>query len=149
MSREKLPLELRLGLRAGSVFYFQAREMLSEKPHFFVVVNADPLRDDLLLLTVFTSQIDKVRQRNRERLETVVEFGPADFAPLDRPTAVDGNVIVRRSLSEMADLVRRKEIGSHPDLPADLLARIRAALLCSPVIEDEDKELIRGGAADA
>jgi hypothetical protein len=149
MSQEKLPLELRLGLRAGSVFYFQAREMLSEKPHFFVVVNADPLRDELLLLTVFTSQIDKVRQRNRERPETVVEFGPADFAPLDRPTAVDGNVIVRRSLSEMADLVRRKEIGYHPDLSAELLGRIRAALLSSPVIEDEDKELIRGGAADA
>jgi hypothetical protein len=149
MSQEKLPLELRLGLRAGSVFYFQAREMLSEKPHFFVVVNADPLRDELLLLTVFTSQIDKVRQRNRERPETVVEFGPADFAPLDRPTAVDGNVIVRRSLSEMADLVRRKEIGYHPDLSPELLGRIRAALLSSPVIEDEDKELIRGGAADA
>lgn len=142
-------MELKLGLRAGSVFYFHAREMLSEKPHFFVVVNADPLRDELLLLTVFTSQIDKVRLRNRERPETVVEFGPADFAPLDRPTAVDGNVIVRRQLSEMTDLVRRKEIGYHPDLPAELLARIRAALLSSPVIEDEDKDLIRGGAADA
>lgn len=149
MSQEKLPLELRLGLRAGSVFYFQAREMMSEKPHFFVVVNADPLRDELLLLTVFTSQIDKVRQRNRERPETVVEFGPADFAPLDRPTAVDGNVIVRRRLSEMADLVRRKEMEYHPDLPPALLERIRTAILSSPVIEDEDKDLIRGGAADA
>lgn len=149
MSQEKLPLELRLGLRTGSVFYFQAREMLSEKPHFFVVVNADPKRNELLLMTVFTSQIDKVRQRNRERPETVVEFGPADYAPLDRPTAVDGNVIVRRSLSEMADLVRRKEMAYHPDLPPPLLERIRTALLSSPVIEEEDKDLIRGGAANA
>lgn len=149
MSQEKLPLELRLGLRTGSVFYFQAREMLSEKPHFFVVVNADPKRNELLLMTVFTSQIDKVRQRNRERPETVVEFGPADYAPLDRQTAVDGNVIVRRSLSEMADLVRRKEMAYHPDLPPPLLERIRSALLCSPVIEEEDKDLIRGGAVDA
>ena len=79
----------------------------------------------------------------------MVEFGPAEFAPLDRPTAVDGNVIVRRSLIEMADLVRRKEIAYHPDLPTELLSRIRKALLSSPVIEDEDKDLIRGGAADA
>jgi len=48
----RLPLELRLGLRAGSVFYFQARELSSAQPHFFVVVNVDPLRDELLLLTV-------------------------------------------------------------------------------------------------
>lgn len=149
MSQEKLPLELKLGLRTGSVFYFQARELLSEKPHFFVVVNTDPLRDELLLLTVFTSQIDKLRLRNSDRPETVVEFGPADYAPLDRPTAVDGNVIVRRSLSEMADLVRRKQMRYHPDLPEALMERLRKALLSSPVIEDEDKDLIRGGAADA
>jgi hypothetical protein len=149
MSLEKLPLELRLGLRAGSVFYFRARELSSEQSHFFVVVNSNPLKEELLLLTVFTSQIDKVRHRNREWPATVVEFGPADYAPLDRATAVDGNVIVRRSLSEIADLVRRKEMVYHPDLPAALLERIRAAILASPVIEDEDKDLIRGGTAGA
>ncbi|MCB1212133.1 MAG: hypothetical protein KDK97_22610 [Verrucomicrobiales bacterium] len=149
MPEEKLPLELRLGLRTGSVFYFRARELFSEKPHFFVVVNANPLTDELLLMTVFTSQIDKVQQRNRERAETVVTFGPGDYAPLDRPTAVDGNVILRRSLGEMAELVRRKEMVYHPDLPPALLERIRAAILSSPVIEDEDKDLIRGGTADA
>ena len=144
MSQGNLPLELRLGLRAGSVFYFKAREMLSELSHFFVVVNADPLRHELLLMTVFTSQVDKVKHRNRERPDTVVEFGPADYATLDKPTTVDGNVIVRRSLTEMADLVQRKEMCYHPDLPEALLERIREAILRSPVIEDEDKDLIRG-----
>jgi hypothetical protein len=143
MPPDKLPLELKLGLRAGSVFYFHARELSSDAPHFFVVLNRDPLGKELLLLTVFTSQIDKVRLRNRERPETVVEFGPTDYKPLDRPTAVDGNVILRRSISEMADLVRRKAVGYHPDLPSALLDRIRAASLASPVVEDEDKDLIR------
>jgi hypothetical protein len=143
MPPEKLPLELRLGLRTGSVFYFQARELKSVEPHYFVVLNRDPLGKELLLLTVFTSQIEKVRLRNRERPQTVIEFGPADYAPLACPTAIDGNVIHRRTLSEMADLVRRKQLRYHPDLPAGLLARIRAAVLASPVIEDEDKDLIR------
>jgi len=145
----KLPLELRLGLRSGSVFYFQARELSSELPHFFVVLNCDPLGQEVLLLTVFTSQIEKVRIRNRERLHTVVEFGPADYAPLDRPTAVDGNVILRRNLGEMIELVERKQMAYHPDLPAELFERIRAAVLDSPVVDDEDKDLIRGGTADA
>jgi hypothetical protein len=76
MSPEKLPLELKLGLRSGSVFYFEARELTSTEPHFFVVLNRDPLGEELLLLTVFTSQIDKMRIRNRERPDTIVEFGP-------------------------------------------------------------------------
>lgn len=75
-----------------------------------MVLNRDPLGHELLLLTVFTSQLDKVRLRNRERPETVVEFGPADYKPLDRPTAVDANAILRRSVGEMADLVRRKSV---------------------------------------
>lgn len=143
MPPDKLPLELKLGLRTGSVFYFPARELSSTEPHFFVVLNCDPLGQELLLLTVFTSQIEKVRLRNRERPETVVEFGPADYAPLNRPTAVDGNAIFRRSLIEMADLVRSKEVRYHPDIPPTLLERLRKAVLASPVIEDEDKELIR------
>ena len=143
MPPEKLPLELKVGLRAGSVFYFQARELSSAQPHFFVVINRDPLGQDLLLLTVFTSQIEKVRLRNRERPETVVEFDRPDYKPLTGPTAVDGNMIIRRSVSEMADLVRRNAVGYHPDLPAPLLERLRAAALASPIIEDEDKDLIR------
>ncbi len=140
-----LPLELRLGLRAGSVFYFRARELTSQEPHFFVVLNLDPLGQELLLLTVFTSQIDKVRIRNCERPQTVVEFGPADYAPLNRPTAIDGNVVFRRTLAEMADLVRRKKMEYHPDLPPALLEKIQAAVLGSPVVDEEDKDLIRGG----
>lgn len=143
MSSEKLPLELKLGLRSGSVFYFEARELSSREPHFFVVLNRDPLGNELLLLTVFTSQIDKVRMRNRERPDTVVEFGVSDYSVLDRPTAVDGNVIFKRSLGEMADLVRQKSLRYHPDLPLELMNRIRAAVLSSPVIEDEDKERIQ------
>ena len=103
-----------------------------------------PLELKLLLLTAFTSQIDEVRLHNREQPHTVVEFGPEDYAPLDRPTAVDGNVILRRSLSEMVDLVRRKEMVYHLGLPASLLERLREAVLGSPVIDDEDKDRIRG-----
>jgi hypothetical protein len=32
----------------------------------------------------------------------------------------------------------------HPDLPADLFERIRAAVLSSPVVDEEDKDLVRG-----
>lgn len=143
MASGNLPLELRLGLRAGSVFYFEARELSSPESHFFVVINRDPLGQDLLLMAVFTSQIDKVRLRNRTRPETVVAFGPADYAPLTRPTAVDANVLFRRTPREMADLMQRKAVRFHHDLPAPLLAQLRAAVLASPVIEDEDKDLIR------
>jgi len=143
MPPDPLPSELRLGLRSGSVFYFQARELSSAAPHFFAVINRDPLGQQLLLLTVFTSQIEKVRLRNRERPATVVEFGRSDYPPLDGPTAVDGNTVIRRGLAEMAELIRTKSVGFHRDVPVALLDRFRAAVLASPVVDDGDKDLIR------
>ena len=89
MPDPRLPLELRAGLRAGSVFYFRSRELTSEQPHFFIVVNREPLRLELLLLTIVTSNIADVRTRNRTRMETVVEITPSEYEDFTRRSAVD------------------------------------------------------------
>src|SRR5438876_6211528 len=113
MAGEPLPLELRLGLRAGSVFYFQSRELTSEQPHFFVVVNRDPVGTRLVLVTIVTSQLDKVRVRNRERPATVVEITPAEYNQFKLNSAVDCNVVLKKPLEELAGMVRRKEVRYH------------------------------------
>ena len=140
---EGLPLELKLGLRAGSVFYFEARELHSAEPHYFVVANRDPLGDQLVLLTVFSSQLEKIHLRNRARSETVVEISPAEYAAVKVVTAVDCNVIFRRSLDELAALVRQRRVRYHRDLPAAVLEKIRAAIIASPVVDPEDKILVK------
>ncbi len=142
MTGEPLPLELRLGLRAGSVFYFQSRELTSEQPHFFIVVNRDPLGTKLVLVTIVTSKLDKVRLRNRERPETVVEITPAEYDEFKLVSAVDCNVVLEKPLDELAGMVRRKEVRYHKDLPPSVFAKIRTAVLASPVVLDEFKQLI-------
>lgn len=39
---------LRLTLRGGSVYYLQHRDLFSAEPHYFVVLNANPLGDAFL-----------------------------------------------------------------------------------------------------
>ncbi len=112
-----LPVELRLGLRAGSVYYFQSRELTSGEPHFFVVVNREPITTRLLLLTIVTSKVEKARLRNRERPHTLVEISPKEYNEFKVLSAVDCNVLVEKPLSELAGLVKRKEVRYHKDLP--------------------------------
>jgi hypothetical protein len=57
--------KLRLTLREGSVYYFTERSLTSTKPHYFVVVNSNPVAQELLLLGVFTSKVAEVKQRRR------------------------------------------------------------------------------------
>jgi len=142
MATEALPMELRLGLRAGSVYYFQSRELSSGEPHYFIVVNRDPITTNLLLLTIVTSKVDKVRIRNRERPHTVVEISPKEYDEFKVLSAVDCNVVLEKSLSELAGLVRRKEVRYHKDLSPEIFARIKTAILASALVEDELKLLL-------
>ncbi|MDD5141382.1 MAG: hypothetical protein PHY43_14120 [Verrucomicrobiales bacterium] len=142
MASEALPMELRLGLRAGSVYYFQSRELSSGQPHFFIVVNRDPIGTRLLLLTIVTSKVDKVRIRNHERPHTVVEISPKEYDEFKALSAVDCNVVLEKSLSELAGLVRRKEVRYHKDLSPEVFAKIKAAVLASSLVADELKLLL-------
>lgn len=44
---------LRLTLREGCVYYFVERHLTSPEPHYFIVVNSDPLTQQVLLLIHF------------------------------------------------------------------------------------------------
>jgi hypothetical protein len=139
---ESLPLELRVGLRAGSVFYFQSRELTSAQPHFFIVVNRDPIGDQLLLLTIVTSNVADARTRNRSRLQTIVEISPAQYGEFKVDSVVDCNVVVEKPLSELSGMVRRQEVRYHRDMPAGIFARIRTAVLASPLVPDDFKQML-------
>ena len=142
MADEPLPFGLKIGLRPGSVYYFQAREVKSPESHFFVVVNREPITTKLLLLTIVTSKVDKVKLRNRERLHTIVEISPKEYDEFKMLSAVDCNVVLEKPLSELAGLVKRKEVRYHKDLPPEIFTKLKNAILSSPLVADELKSLL-------
>jgi hypothetical protein len=138
-----VPIDLRLSLREGSVFYFQERTLSSAEAHFHIVVN-NPLVQQVLLLTVVTSKIEKVRYWRRDCLETLVELAPADLPKiLTRPSIVDCNRLIRIPLDEFCERWTRKEINSFDkDLPLFLRRALRKAIHSSRIVPDEIKALV-------
>ncbi len=74
------------------------------------------------------------RTRNRNRLETIVEIAPAEYKEFKVLSAVDCNVVIEKPLSELAGMVRRKEVRYHRDLPG--------AVLASPLVPDDLKQML-------
>lgn len=138
-----VPLELRLSLREGNIYYFTERRLASAQPHFHIVVN-NPLTQQVLLLAVVTSKIEKVRYRRRHCPETLVELGPDDLPQiLTGPSIVDCNRVIRISLDEFCNRWLRKEIASFDkDLPAPLRNALRKAIHASAIVPDEIKSLV-------
>jgi hypothetical protein len=140
---EPLPWELRLTLRGGSVYYFADRALFSPEPHYFIVINAHPVEQRLLALLVVTSQIEKVKRWRRDLPETCVEIGPADYQELSVASIVDCNNVFRRSIRELLEKIEAHQVGYKSDVSQVVLEKLRAAVLASPLVEDEIKNLLR------
>ena len=119
----KIDSILRLTLREGTVYYFTHRSLTSPEPHYFIVVNADPLAQRVLLLAVVTSQVATVKLRRKSCPETLVELTPAAFDVLTKPSIVDCNDLKEVPLAEFNERFERKTIQYCDKRPASRFAQ--------------------------
>ncbi|MFZ1218487.1 MAG: hypothetical protein WAO00_04300 [Chthoniobacterales bacterium] len=135
--------KLRLTLREGSVYYFTERSLTSASPHYFIVVNTEPIAQQLLLLSVVTSKVEEVRRRRADCLDTLVELSPAVFDVLTRPSIVDCNALKTIPLAEFNVRYVRGEIACFgKDLPVALRKALRRSIHASVILTDELKALV-------
>lgn len=143
MAGAGIDLKLRLSLREGSIYYFEERSLASPEPHYFIVVNADPLTQHVLVLGVVTSQVDNVKLRRKTCPETLVELSPHLFNVLRKPSIVDCNDLKQIPLAEFNARFVSKEIRYFDkDLPAALRRALRKAIHASMIVPDEVKALV-------
>ena len=143
MGATGIDLKLRLSLREGTVYYFVHHSLTSPEPHYFIVVNSDPLAQKVLLLAVVTSQIKTVKLRRKACPETLVELAPKDFDVLTKPSIVDCNDLKEVPLAEFNARFMAKQIQYFAkDLPAPLRRALRKAIHASIMVSDEQKALV-------
>ena len=135
---------LKLSLREGSIYYFEERTLTSEQPHYFLVINSDPLSQHVLVLGVVTSKVEETRKRRRDCPECLVELGPAELpGVLKKASIVDCNSPKSVPLAEFNARFVRKEIRCFgKDVPSALRKALRAAIHASKVVPAEMKALV-------
>ena len=135
---------LKLTLREGSIYYFEERTLTSEQPHYFIVINSDPLSQHVLVLGVVTSKAEETRKRRHDCPECLVELGPAELpGVLKKASIVDCNAPKSVPLADFNARFVRKEIRCFgKDLPSALRKALRAAIHSSKVVPAEVKALV-------
>ena len=140
----QVPWEIRISLRRGTVYYMAERSLTSTEPHYFIVLNTDPMGDEALLLAMASSQIESVkRRRTKEPASTVVEIAEADYADFTKNSVIDCNNVFTKSLLELCEQWRKKEIVPKLDIPGEILARLTQGALDSRIVSETDKQKIR------
>jgi hypothetical protein len=143
MSSSDLPFSLKLTLRSGTVYYFEHRGLHSTEPHYFIVINANPQVDRVLIMAVGSSQVEKTRLRRQNMPdETLVVVDPTEYPDFSKQTVVDCNQVFELSRQELVQKFQAKELRSHQDFPAEVMDKIWQGVRISPRVDGVHKQLI-------
>ena len=143
MPSPDLPFPLNLTLRSGTVYYFEHRGLSTGVPHYFIVINADPQSDKVLIMTVGSSQISNVRRRRSNMPpETLVTVDPAEYSDFTKPTIVDCNQVFELSREELVQKYKTKALRAHQDFPVEVMDKIWQGVRTSPRVDESHKQLI-------
>jgi len=134
-------------LRRGTVWKMPCRGLTSPLPHYLIVLNLAPRSDEVLVMSVVTSNIAHRRELariTRNPPETIVEFGPGEYAMLDHPSCVDCNSLVTMAAVEFQQIARSRSATPCDDIPQEVLERILAGVQASVSVPANIKKLVGG-----
>ena len=130
-------------IQPGSVYYF-ADPCLSpsEEPHFFIVINLDPLGDNILLLVCSHSKVEHIKRMRRIHPGTTVEIDPSIYKEFKALSIVDCNVVFQKSIDELNEKYKGGKLRFKTVIPIEIIEKLREAVLESVVVERYIKEML-------
>lgn len=143
----QLPPEVQIknGIRPGSVYYFHEETLTSAEPHYFVVINHEPRSEELILLACSTSQIDKKREFIKSRglpEETLVEISPADYPDFRKQSAINCNSVFEKDKRYLISKLKDNTLKIKGIINIAIVEKIRAGVLASPLISNKIKKML-------
>ncbi len=140
----RIPPEIiKVSIKPGSVYYFREESIKSDEKHYFVVINRNPLTDEIILLACASSKIDKVKRfRYNCPVETVVIITPEQYCGFSVNSIFDCNYIFRRSLYVIMKKYKNNELLVKPEMDLHLVDILRKGVLASNKIEPRIKSML-------
>ena len=65
-------VQVKSTIKPGTVYYFTEESFKSEEPHYFIVINHDPVNDEVVLMVCASSKVEKVIRRRKKIQETII-----------------------------------------------------------------------------
>jgi hypothetical protein len=134
--------DLRATIQPGSVCYFHDSNLTSPDPHYFIIINKNPLTDRILLLVCSSSQLEAVRKRRALRPETVVEISPLEYPDFTRDSNVDCNTVFEKSIRELQRKYDSRQLRVQAVISPDILEKLRDAVLESDMVDGEVQDML-------
>jgi hypothetical protein len=137
-------IRMQYGIQEGSVFYFVEDTFKTPEPHNFVVLNCDPINDEILILACATtlSLRSWVRVSGMPE-ETLVRLDEKDCNFLKHSTLFDCNKPLEKPKALLLQKLTDKKLKFHGVVAAEVLEKLRKGVLLSRLVSEKCKKKIR------
>jgi len=144
----KIPSDIAIKsiLKPGSVFYFIEESFPSQEPHYFVVLNHEPLTENLLLMVNATSNVaDRRKWVARVGLpaKTLVEANHSKCNFLDKESVFNCNSPIIRPLQTLIEKYEDSKLGLKGNVTTAVLEELRQGIVASPLVDNNTKKMIQ------
>ena len=108
-----------------------------------MVINKDPPKGPFLLLVCSTSQIEKAIERRRNIANTLVKIGQTEYSTFTTESIVDCNNVFKKTIEEIIARLQSKKLKLKPEMPIEIVNKLRRAVIASPVVENLIKKMLK------
>ena len=123
---------IRASIKPGSVYYFPHESLSSPESHFFVVINVNPIAEEVIFLVCSSSKIDKVKQRNRNNPpETLVEISKRQYPDFTFDSIINCNNVFPQSIEKLIERLSNKKLQLKAEMDMTLVNKLRKGVLAS------------------
>jgi hypothetical protein len=137
------PPSLAKTIQQGSVYYFDDKTLSSPDPHYFIVINKNPSKEDPILLVCASSKVKEVeKSRSLWRAKTVVKISKTEYIGFTLDSIVDCNFILEKSKKELEGKLKDGRLKVKPVISKSIVDKLVNAVLESDVVEKYIKDKV-------
>ncbi len=146
----RIPARIRIlmGVKTGSVYYFEEESLSSDEPHYFIVLNKNPRTDEILILVCASSQVEKRRQIIKKLdfpEETLVAVSPSEYQLFTKETVVDCNRVFEKSAQSLIEKLEQNELKPcRESMSEEIIQRLIKGVSASNQVSGNVKKMLPG-----
>ena len=133
-------------IREGSVFYFSDDKFIKDIPHYYVVLNKNPLKDIVLIL-IFATTFDTNRFMQIENSpypkDTYITLTPKECSVLKKISLFDCNFVFETNIVEIISKFSSDQLKISGEINVTILDNIRLGVFKSPAVAEKVKKLLK------
>lgn len=132
---------IKASIKPGSVYYFPNEKFSSDEPHYFIVINLPPIKDnDTIVLLYASSKLEKVKKRNRSNpSQTLVTVSKNQYSDFTCTSIFDCNKFHIETIESLINRLSSGKLKLKSEMDIKLVKQLRQGVLASPLVPQEIK----------